>query len=173
MTENFRVGVIGAGYVGLVTAACLSHLGHRVVCVEKDQERIEVLRSGRVPFYEPGLEELVWRGIRAERLSFTGLADGLVRLVGETDVAFIAVDTPQAEDGSADLSSVGAVARGIGEALAEARRRHPPGGGKQEHSACGIWGLRLDAHPRWPPRRRGRPGRRRGCFFRRVRRAAL
>ncbi len=125
MTESFRVGVIGAGYVGLVTAACLSHLGHRVVCVEKNQERIEVLRSGRVPFYEPGLEELVWRGIRAERLSFTGLADGLVRLVGETDVAFIAVDTPQAEDGSADLSSVGAVARGIGEALAEARRRHP------------------------------------------------
>jgi UDPglucose 6-dehydrogenase len=125
LTERFRVGVIGAGYVGLVTAACLSHLGHRVVCVEKDQERIEVLRSGRVPIYEPGLREMVSRGVRKETLSFATSEEGLARLVGEVDVVFIAVNTPQAEDGSADLSSVGAVAKGIGEALAEARRRHP------------------------------------------------
>jgi UDPglucose 6-dehydrogenase len=78
-----------------------------------------VLEEGRVPFYEPGLEELVSRGMHGERLSFAG-PDGLARLVGETDVVFIAVDTPQGEDGSADLSNVGAVARSIGRALAEA-----------------------------------------------------
>jgi UDPglucose 6-dehydrogenase len=119
VAEVFRTGVVGAGYVGLATAACLSHLGHRVVCVDKDEGRIEVLEEGRVPFYEPGLEELVSRGIHAERLSFAG-PDGLARLAGETDLVFIAVDTPQGEGGSADLSNIGAVARSIGRALAEA-----------------------------------------------------
>jgi UDPglucose 6-dehydrogenase len=119
VAEVFRTGVVGAGYVGLATAACLSHLGHRVVCVDKDEGRIEVLEEGRVPFYEPGLEELVSQGIHAERLSFAG-PDGLARLAGETDLVFIAVDTPQGEGGSADLSNVGAVARSIGRALAEA-----------------------------------------------------
>src|SRR5687768_6256081 len=112
MTEVFKIGVVGAGYVGVVTGACLSHLGHLVVCVDKDEERVAGLNEGRVPFHEPGLEELVSRSVRGERLSFSG-PDGLARLVGETDVVFIAVDTPQGEDGSADLSSVAAVARGI------------------------------------------------------------
>jgi UDPglucose 6-dehydrogenase len=93
--------------------------------VDKDEGRIRVLEEGRVPFYEPGLEELVSRGIHAERLSFAG-PDGLARLVGETDVVFIAVDTPQGEDGSADLSNVGEVARSIGRALAEAPARERP-----------------------------------------------
>jgi UDPglucose 6-dehydrogenase len=124
LTENLGVGVIGVGYVGLVTGACLAHLGHRVVCVEKDQERLRELEAGRVPFYEPGLEELVSRGVRAERLSFTG-PDGLARVVGDADVVFIAVDTPQNGDGSADLSNVATVARSIGRALAEAKRGHP------------------------------------------------
>src|ERR671910_201473 len=119
MAEGFNVGVVGIGYVGLVTGACLSHLEHRVVCVDKDEERIAELKEGRIPFYEPGLEELVSRDVREERLSFAG-PDDLARLVGETDVVFIAVDTPQGEDGSADLSNVAAVARGIGRALAEA-----------------------------------------------------
>jgi UDPglucose 6-dehydrogenase len=83
--EVFRTGVVGVGYVGLATAACLSHLGHSVLCVDKDEERTRALEKGRVPFYEPGLEELVPRGIHAERLSFAG-PDGLPRLVGETDV---------------------------------------------------------------------------------------
>src|SRR5687768_4493673 len=117
MGQSFRVGVVGAGYVGLVTAACLSHLGHRVVCVDKDEERIRGLRTGRMPVYEPGLEELVWRGLRGEGLSLAGV-DGLAALVGEADVLFIAVDTPQNGDGSADLSSVAAVAKSIGRDLA-------------------------------------------------------
>jgi glycine/D-amino acid oxidase-like deaminating enzyme len=83
MGDGLGVGVIGAGYVGLATAACLAHLGHRVVCVEKDQERLRGLKEGRVPFYEPGFEELLWRGVRTERLSFAGLFNNLARLVGE------------------------------------------------------------------------------------------
>jgi UDPglucose 6-dehydrogenase len=118
LAESFRVGVVGTGYVGLVTGACLAHIGHRVTCVDKDEERIRGLKSGRIPFYEPDLEELVSRGARGERLSFTA-SDGLAHLVEEADVIFIAVDTPQGEDGSADLSSVSAVARDIGRALAE------------------------------------------------------
>jgi UDPglucose 6-dehydrogenase len=121
MAEVFNVGVVGAGYVGLATGACLSHLGHRVVCVDKDEDRISGLKSGRMPLYEPGLEELVSRVVRGGRLTFAG-HDGLAGLVGETDVVFIAVDTPQGEDGSADLSNVVTVARGIGRALLEANR---------------------------------------------------
>ena len=110
--QQFYIGVVGTGYVGLVTGACLAHLGHRVTCVDNDEERINRLNAGRVPFYEPGLEELVSRGAQNRRLSFAG-SDGLERLVSEADVVFIAVDTPQGEDGSADLSSVAAVARSI------------------------------------------------------------
>jgi UDPglucose 6-dehydrogenase len=116
--KGFDLGVIGTGYVGLVTGTCLSHLGHRVVCVDKDEERISALKAARMPFYEPGLEELVSRNVREERLSFAG-PGGLAELTGEADVLFIAVDTPQGDDGSADLSSVAAVARDIGRALAE------------------------------------------------------
>jgi UDPglucose 6-dehydrogenase len=116
--KGFNLGVIGTGYVGLVTGTCLSHVGHRVVCVDKDEERIRELESGRVPFYEPGLEGLVSRSVREEKLSFAG-PGGLAGLTGEADVLFIAVDTPQGEDGSADLSSVAAVARNIGRALSE------------------------------------------------------
>jgi UDPglucose 6-dehydrogenase len=125
LTESFDVGVVGAGYVGLVTAACLAHVGHRVRCLDKDAERVAGLREGRIPVYEPGLEGLVDRGASAGRLSFVG-PEGLPELVREADVLFIAVDTPQAEDGSADLSSVAAVARGIGRALAEAPARREP-----------------------------------------------
>jgi UDPglucose 6-dehydrogenase len=122
--QQFYIGVVGTGYVGLVTGACLAHLGHRVTCVDRDEERISRLNAGRVPFYEPGLEELVSRGAQNRRLSFAG-SDGLEGLVSEADVVFIAVDTPQGEDGSADLSSVAAVARDIGRRLAEVRRELP------------------------------------------------
>jgi UDPglucose 6-dehydrogenase len=120
--ESFRIGVVGAGYVGLVTGACLAHVGHRVVCVDRDEGRVASLRKRHVPFYEPGLEELVGRGMREGRLSFAG-SEGLEGLTQKADVLFIAVDTPQADDGSADLSSVAEVARSVGRALAEVDRQ--------------------------------------------------
>jgi UDPglucose 6-dehydrogenase len=125
LTKGFKVGVVGTGYVGLVTGACLSHLGHRVVCVDKDEARLRELEGGHIPFYEPGLEELVARCRSAGRLSFAG-PEGLAGIAQEAEVVFIAVNTPQGEDGSADLSSVAAVARGIGRSLAEASPREQP-----------------------------------------------
>src|SRR5215216_944592 len=124
MGEGFGVGIVGCGYVGLVTGACLSHIGHRVVCVDRDEERIRGLRSGQMPLYEPGLEELVSRSVRQERLHFAGSED-LAGLVGEADVVFICVDTPQNGDGSADLSNVAEVARAIGRSLARMSRELP------------------------------------------------
>jgi UDPglucose 6-dehydrogenase len=124
MAEGFDVGVVGTGYVGLVTGACLVHLGHSVTCVDKDEERVAGLEGGRVPFYEPGLEELAARGARSGRLSFVGL-EGLPEVVRRADVVFIAVDTPRGEEGSAELSSVAAVARDIGQALAGVERDRP------------------------------------------------
>jgi UDPglucose 6-dehydrogenase len=109
------VGIVGCGYVGLATGACLAHLGHRVVCVDKDEGKIAWLRTGRLPIYEPGLRELLKRGLRRKRLSFSSELSGAV---DEAEVLFIAVDTRQNGDGSADLSSVAAVAWGIGRALA-------------------------------------------------------
>jgi UDPglucose 6-dehydrogenase len=117
----FDAGVVGAGYVGLATGACLAHIGHRVVCVDRDEGRVMALGEGQIPFYEPGLEELVARGVQGERLSFA-TSDDLPGVVRHSDVLFIAVNTPQGDDGSAKLSSVGGVARGIGEALAEVER---------------------------------------------------
>ena len=106
--------------MGLVTGACLAHVGHRVVCVDRDEGRVAKLGEGRMPIYEPGLEELVADGYRQGRLSFS---TDLPQVVHGTDVMFIAVDAPQGEGGSADLSSVGAVARSIGRALAKAGMR--------------------------------------------------
>ena len=122
LAESFSVGVVGSGYVGLVTGACLAHVGHHVACVDKNEELVEQLRDGRVPIFEPGLEDLVSRGTRQGRLSFT---TSLPEVVRDSDVVFIAVDTPQDDDGSADLGSVAAVARGIGGALAGVRRERP------------------------------------------------
>jgi UDPglucose 6-dehydrogenase len=124
MTGAFNIGVVGCGYVGLVTGACLAHLGHRVVCVDKDEERIRALKSGCLPFYEPGLEQFTRGGVSSGRLRFS---TELAPAVQEADVVFICVDTPQGTDGSADLSSVAVVARGIGRALAEqeANRERP------------------------------------------------
>src|ERR687889_1519023 len=117
LLEEFNVGVVGAGYVGIVTGACLAQIGHRVTCVERDAGRVADLEEGRMPIFEPGLEELVVRNVRQGQLRFT---TDLPEVVREADILFIAVDTPQRGDGSADLSSVGKVARAIGRALAEA-----------------------------------------------------
>src|ERR671919_2848291 len=123
LLEEFNVGVVGAGYVGIVTGACLAQIGHRVTCVDRDTGRVADLEEGRMPIFEPGLEELVVRNVRQGQLRFT---TDLPEVAREADILFIAVDTPQRGDGSADLSSVGEVARGIGRALAEA----PPGADK-------------------------------------------
>ena len=122
--EQFNVGIVGTGYVGLVTGACLAHIGHRVTCLDRDEERISGLREGRVPIHEPGLEDLVRKNLRADRLSFSG-SNGLDEVASSADVVFIAVDTPQAEDGSANLSSVAIVASSIGRALVRLAHRDP------------------------------------------------
>jgi UDPglucose 6-dehydrogenase len=109
-----RLAVVGAGYVGLVTGACFAELGHDVVCVDNDERKIEALRAGRVPFFEPQLSELTQRNVQAKRLAFT---TNLAAAVAGADVIFIAVGTPMRGDGYADLSAVRAVARGIGLAL--------------------------------------------------------
>jgi UDPglucose 6-dehydrogenase len=109
-----RIAVVGTGYVGLVVGACLAENGNNVVCVDKDLGKIEMLRAGRMPIYEPGLEEMVRRNHQEERLAFTNDLPGAVR---ESDIVFIAVGTPQGEDGSADLQHVLGVAHEIGRAI--------------------------------------------------------
>ncbi|HUP01221.1 MAG TPA: UDP-glucose/GDP-mannose dehydrogenase family protein [Gemmatimonadota bacterium] len=106
-----HVGVFGAGYVGLVTGTCFAEMGNEVICCDVDAERVARLRSGEVPIYEPGLEELLRKNIEEGRLSFTTDAGETVR---RSEVLFIAVGTPADEDGSADLSRVLEVARTIG-----------------------------------------------------------
>jgi len=118
--EKLDVGVIGAGYVGLATGACLAYVGHRMTLVDVDARRVEGLRRGELPIYEPGLAEFVSRG--QERLRFS---TELAPVVREADVVFIAVGTPQGGDGAADLSSVATAARGVGGALAGAHRERP------------------------------------------------
>jgi UDPglucose 6-dehydrogenase len=107
-----NIAVVGSGYVGLVAGACFAESGNDVICVDVDARKIERLQNGEIPIYEPGLEDLVSRNYKNGRLTFTtSLKDG----VEKSEVIFIAVGTPQDEDGSADLSHVLSVARGIGQ----------------------------------------------------------
>ena len=106
-----HISIIGTGYVGLVTGACFAEFGLNVVCMDVDAKRIGRLEKGDVPFYEPGLVELVAKGLREGRLTFT---TNIEKAVDETLVIFIAVGTPTRPDGSADLSYVEEVGRGIG-----------------------------------------------------------
>ena len=109
-----HIAVVGTGYVGLVVGACFADNGNSVVCVDKDAAKIRALQKGRIPIYEPGLEELVRRNRSEGRLTFTTT---LPRAVKASQVVFIAVGTPEAEDGSADLQHVLAVGRDIGRAM--------------------------------------------------------
>jgi UDPglucose 6-dehydrogenase len=109
-----QIGVVGTGYVGLVVGACLAENGNFVVCVDSDARKVERLRQGEIPIYEPGLNELVPRNVTEERLRFT---TDLVEAVRQSEVIFIAVGTPENEDGSADLKHVLQVAHDIGQAM--------------------------------------------------------
>ena len=109
-----RVAVVGAGYVGLVAGACFAESGNDVVCIDNNLAKVRLLRRGKIPIYEPGLEELVRRNRAERRLTFTTT---LAKAVRDSAVVFIAVGTPQSEDGSADLKHVLDVAREIARAM--------------------------------------------------------
>ena len=109
-----NLAVIGSGYVGLVAGTCFAETGNDVVCVDIDEEKIDMLKSGKVPIYEPGLEEMVRRNAEDQRLSFT---TDLASAVKKSEIIFIAVGTPQSATGHANLSYVEATARGIGKAM--------------------------------------------------------
>jgi UDPglucose 6-dehydrogenase len=110
-----RIAVVGTGYVGLVTGTCFAEMGNDVVCVDIDQRKVDRLRSGKLTIYEPGLEVYFERGLREGRLAFT---TDLAEAVEVAEVVFLALPTPPAEDGSADLSYVLGVADDIGRLLA-------------------------------------------------------
>lgn len=110
-----RIAMVGAGYVGLVSGACFADFGHNVVCIDNDTQKIEALRRGEIPIYEPGLAELVASNVKQRRLTFAG---DMKPAIDGADVVFIAVGTPSRRgDGHADLSYVYAVAREIADAL--------------------------------------------------------
>lgn len=109
---TMNIAIVGTGYVGLVSGTCFSEMGINVTCVDVDEKKIENLRNGVIPIYEPGLEEMVHKNIQAGRLKFiTNLAD----VLDDVEIVFSAVGTPPDEDGSADLKYVLAVAKTIGE----------------------------------------------------------
>src|SRR5574341_939806 len=105
-----NVAIVGTGYVGLITGACLAEIGHHVLCIDNDRRKIETLKKGKIPIYEPGLEPLIRKNIKVGRLQFsTRIADGVEKAL----VIFIAVNTPPLGGGEADLSFVAHVAREI------------------------------------------------------------
>ncbi len=109
--KSHDVCVVGAGYVGLVTGACLAEIGHRVVCVDSDPRKLKSLKAGKVPIHEPGLDEVFKRAVKSKKLSFAGsVEEGLLYKGRRASVVFIAVGTPPRPDGSADLSAIEAVA---------------------------------------------------------------
>jgi len=109
-----KIAVVGTGYVGLVVGSCLAENGNDVVCVDKDAAKVETLKAGKMPIYEPGLEEMVRRNHSLERLTYT---TDLPAAIKASEIVFIAVGTPQGEDGSADLQHVLDVARSVGRAI--------------------------------------------------------
>jgi UDPglucose 6-dehydrogenase len=114
-----RVCVIGTGYVGLVTGACLAYIGHDVICVDNNEEKVKLMKSGQSPIHEPGLPEVISESIRQGKIEFTtDIAAG----VNHGEILFIAVGTPSLPDGRSDMRYVEAVARSIGESLTEGYR---------------------------------------------------
>ena len=109
-----NIAIVGTGYVGLVTGTCFAEMGVNVTCVDVMEEKIENLKKGIIPIYEPGLEDMVHRNFQAGRLRFT---TDLAEVLDEVEVVFSAVVTPPDEDGSADLKYVLEVARTIGRGI--------------------------------------------------------
>jgi UDPglucose 6-dehydrogenase len=109
-----NLAVVGTGYVGLVAGTCFAESGNDVTCVDIDAPKIALLKSGQVPIYEPGLEEMIRRNTAEQRLSFSTDLDAAVR---KSDVIFIAVGTPQGPNGDANLAHVRATAKGIAKAM--------------------------------------------------------
>src|ERR671922_325087 len=112
------ISIIGSGYVGLVTGACFADVGHRVICVDNDAEKIKQLKAGEIPIYEPGLEEIIHRNVSARRLHFTG---NIQEAVERSQIIFIAVPTPPQPTGDVDLSFIEKVAREIAGVLTSYR----------------------------------------------------
>jgi UDPglucose 6-dehydrogenase len=112
------ISIVGSGYVGLVTGACFADVGHHVICVDNDADKIKQLKAGKVPIYEPGLEEIIHRNVSAHRLRFTG---NIQEAVESSQIIFIAVPTPPLSDGDVDLSFVEKVAREIASVLTDYR----------------------------------------------------
>ena len=109
-----KVCVIGTGYVGLVTGACLAHIGHDVICIDNNEEKVKMMQTGQSPIYEPGLAEILTSTLESKHISFsTDLKAG----VEHGDILFIAVGTPALPTGESDTRYVEAVARGIGSHL--------------------------------------------------------
>src|SRR5882724_11927403 len=109
-----KLTIIGTGYVGLVTGACFAEVGHHVICVDNNADKVKLLQGGGIPIYEPGLEDLVKKNVAAGRLRFTASTKEGVE---NSDVVFIAVPTPAQNDGSVDLSFIEVVARDIAAAM--------------------------------------------------------
>ena len=114
MSDKPIIGVVGVGYVGLTTGACLAHIGHNVVCGDVDAEKIDRLRNGEIPIVEEGLTEIVSEGISTGRLEFVV---GATKVAERSDIVFLCVPTPQDDDGSADLSFIEAASAEIGPVL--------------------------------------------------------
>ncbi|MEO0226187.1 MAG: nucleotide sugar dehydrogenase, partial [candidate division WOR-3 bacterium] len=113
-----KICMIGTGYVGLVTGTCFADIGHSVICIDNDVDKIRMLQDGKIPIYEPGLEELVRKNVDKKLLSFsTSIAQG----VEKSQVIFIAVGTPPKENGEPDLSSVEKVSQEIGSSMKDYR----------------------------------------------------
>lgn len=113
-----KITIVGTGYVGLVTGACMAEVGHEVMCLDENVAKIQILHQGGIPIFEPGLREMVSRNVAAGRLQFT---TDIERAVSFGKVQFIAVGTPPGEDGSADMQYVIAAARNIGSYMTEAK----------------------------------------------------
>jgi UDPglucose 6-dehydrogenase len=112
------ISIIGSGYVGLVTGACFADVGHNVICVDNDESKIKTLQAGRIPIYEPGLEEIVHRNVSAHRLHFSSsIREG----VDKSQIIFIAVPTPPQPNGDVDLSFIEKVSREIADVLTDYR----------------------------------------------------
>lgn len=109
-----KIAVVGTGYVGLVAGTCLAEMGNEVICVDNNEEKVKLLSEGVIPIYEPGLDELIKINIAERRLNFSTDLDSAVK---SSQICFIAVGTPQGDDGSADLSAVFAVAKAIAQSM--------------------------------------------------------